>query len=356
MARQEIFEKIVNGGDIVFITAPLVAVEDPLRTYSNYYLSPIDIRTKKVSEGREMRYNRESHLDSSYMSSIKSFKFYLYDFRLSSGFQDAEASTEKMQKFIQAAKMPAVNLIDHPEYSVKDNSNHIISATFHIQYFIGRENRQTLWDNTGLAIFLPPPTDNDSIDEMINYILERFGKTASKEPFPPWVSRIDLPGINTLDRRLGILNTDKKVVEQKVQDTQRKKYELEHYFLLLTSTGNSLEEAVHNAFKLLGFDDIRRGRSRGVEDWVFDFTNPAAKFTQAVIEVTGTEERIAKNKIVQCYKWVGDYYDEKGVIAKGVFVPNQYRNQPYPDSIDKRLHFENHEKNFAETKNICILP
>jgi hypothetical protein len=265
-ARQEIFEKIVNGGDIVFITAPLVAVEDPLRTYSNYYLSPIDIRTKKVSEGREMRYNRESHLDSSYMSSIKSFKFYLYDFRLSSGFQDAEASTEKMQKFIQAAKMPAVNLIDHPEYSVKDNSNHIISATFHIQYFIGRENRQTLWDNTGLAIFLPPPTDNDSIDEMINYILERFGKTASKEPFPPWVSRIDLPGINTLDRRLGILNTDKKVVEQKVQDTQRKKYELEHYFLLLTSTGNSLEEAVHNAFKLLGFDDIRRGRSRGVED------------------------------------------------------------------------------------------
>ena len=75
------------------------------------------------------------------------------------------------------------------------------------------------------------------------------------------------------------------------------------------------------------------------------------------MEVKGRNEKTKHSDIVQCNKWVDDYHlMEPPKNTKGVFISNQFRLQPYPDSKDKRTKFEPNELEYAKTRQICIVP
>ena len=43
-------------------------------------------------------------------------------------------------------------------------------------------------------------------------------------------------------------------------------------------------------------------------------------------------------------------------MPKGIFIPNQFRLEKYPDSQSNRLHFEPNEIDYSEKRDICIIP
>ena len=56
----------------------------------------------------------------------------------------------------------------------------------------------------------------------------------------------------------------------------------------------------------------------------------------------------------QLDEWVSDYRVNDD--AKGIFVPNQFRSEPYPQSRNKRFKFQPSHLGFSSRRDICIIP
>lgn len=131
--------------------------------------------------------------------------------------------------------------------------------------------------------------------------------------------------------------------------------DLVRYENLIWSKGNQLENAVRDAFYTLGFIEIKKGRAMNLEDYIIEFKAGGPPFL-GVIEIKGSDKRTSLSDLSQCNRWAEDYLIEHGIPSKGIFVPNQYILEPYPESRDKKLHFEPNELYYATTRDICIIP
>ncbi len=74
---------------------------------------------------------------------------------------------------------------------------------------------------------------------------------------------------------------------------------LKRHYRLLYETGSELDDAVCDAFKLLGFNEIRKIRGNDKEDWIFNFKSLTNRM-YGVIEVKGVKKEISKEDIQQC--------------------------------------------------------
>ncbi len=128
-----------------------------------------------------------------------------------------------------------------------------------------------------------------------------------------------------------------------------------HYEKLIWSGGNLLEILIKDAFYTLGFKEIKEGRAKNLEDFVIDFKAGGPPFL-GIIEVKSSYKRTSLADISQCNKWVEDYFIEFNTPSKGIFIPNQYIAEPYPESKYKRMHFEPNELDYARKRDICIIP
>ena len=110
------------------------------------------------------------------------------------------------------------------------------------------------------------------------------------------------------------------------------------------------------AFILLGFNEINKARGPNNEDWRIEFRSvPDVAF--GVLEVKGRAEKTKRQDIVQCNTWVDDYFTMTSLIkSKGIFIPNQFRLNPFPQSKIRRKCFEPNELEYAKTRKICIIP
>jgi hypothetical protein len=155
--------------------------------------------------------------------------------------------------------------------------------------------------------------------------------------------------------KLQDLRKEKLDLEERINTANREKLELKNRYRLLVSKGQLLEDAVYEAFKLLGFVEIAKKRSSDREDWVFEFST-LSSHKYGVIEVKGSDTKIGLKDLRQCENWASDYLQEYDANAKGIFVPNQYRREEYPASRSNRLHFEPNQIRYAETRDICVIP
>lgn len=373
--RDKIFDKFINGGIIVFITAPRLDISEqqpnssnksyeskvkilnPTIQYSNYFFSPVSFEIESVPEGHNIVIEEQTKNDgynfSSYLSKVRNFNYYLHNFKLSDGFQELVPTNEYSSTIVtslrndnvrsgQDSKSPTLDI----NVLAKDNSNHTISATCQLKVY-------QIWES-GSVIYLPPLA-KISIEESIDIILQIFGKIPSKEPFPDWINGIKLHGLEEVIVELRALNTKKRDLEILIKDSETRRSNLENHYRLLTSKGHTLEVAVRDAFKVLGFNEIERRRDHGKEDWVFKFQT-ITEFKYGVIEVKGSDSRTSEHDLSQTSKWVQDYFGEYKEIVKGIFIPNQYRFEDYTTSRANRLRFEPNEFKFANFNNLCILP
>lgn len=330
LAKNTIHDKFLNEGIIIFITAPYFMISDRV-LYTNYDLAPVHFKTQKVQEGYKIDYDETDNEFAPYVEEIGKFDFYLDG--ISTAYQLAYriGTKEENLEFTKDLK-----------YDIKDNAGHTLGSSV------------SLKSNKGIAIFLPPAT-KITLSEAINKILEIYGKTTGKETIPNWVASISLPSIKEKSIKAEELQSQKKKIEDQIKQLEQEKQVILNHKRLLYSKDTPLEDAVYNALKLLGFDEIKKVRNKNDEDWVFEFKT-LDDYKYGIIEVKGADARTSQQNLTQCSKWVDEHFGIDKKISKGIFIPNQHRLVEYPKSKKERLHFETNELGYAKMKSICIIP
>lgn len=330
-ARLDLHDKFLGGGKIIFITASFIDYSNPT-VYSNYDLAPVHFQTTDVLEANKINFDEKNNEFGPYLKEIGNFNFYL----------DSIRATYQLAWRMKKSREEDIPFMNSSQYNVKDKSGHTIGCSLSIK---GQD---------GIAIFLPPSSKLSGQDS-INKILECLGKSTVDEVIPDWALKISLPDVNNIESNIKQLKSQMNITQQKIEQLQSEKKKIQNHLRLLYCKSTPLENAVIEAFKLLGFDEIRKIREPNKEDWVFEFKHEK-QFKYGIIEVKGSDTRTKQGDIVQSSKWVDERFAIDKSVSKGIFIPNQHRTKEYSKSKKDKMHFEPNELQYTQMKSICIIP
>ena len=235
------------------------------------------------------------------------------------------------------------------EKEVKNKAKQLIGGYFRFKIYYGMKYGRPYLDSfvSSRIIFLPPPT-KASAEQAIDLIVNSLVGAELIESPPAWENRIDLPGLQDINATIQEKEKAKESIIKEIEKLQNNRENLLKIRRLLWTKGTPLENAVRDAFKVLGFPEIRKMREANLEDWVIDFKH-VKRYQYGVFEIKGADQRTSLADLTQCNKWVEDYMLENKKV-KGIFVTNQYRLENPTKNRQKREHFEKNEIEYA-----CLL-
>ena len=345
-ARKYIFDLLMTGEKEVFIISS-----------SNQNLLgwlPIYPNIREIARGEIGDYDVESPADK-YMKMVEYCPYYIHSFesRYAYDLTNPESEFHEYYPFTSEARFcPDDFRCNVNVYSAIENkAKQLVGGSFRYLIRYGYEGDERFV--SGFFHFLPPPTRctaEQAIDIMINILM---GGELIESP-PSWENEIDLPELQDVQRQIIEKEGEKEKLIKGIEALKQKKDGMIKIRRLLWTKGTPLENIVKEAFVFLEFPEIRKIREENLEDWVTDFKF-VAEYTHGVFEIKGADERTSLADLTQCNKWVEDYMLENKKV-KGIFVPNQYRFSNISTSQKKREHFEGNEKEYARTREICILP
>lgn len=345
-AQKYIFDLIMAGEKEVFIISS--SDEDLLEWL------PIYPSIKKIARGEIGDYDIESPADE-YLKMVDYCSYYIHDFDASyaDDMTNPKSKYHENYPFTSKARTElnyfATNIGIY--HTVKNKARQLVGGTFRYQIRYGYQGADRFI--SGVFHFLPPPTRctaEQAIDIMLNILT---GGELIESP-PQWENKIDFPGLQDVRRQIIEKEKEKEKIIRNVKDLKEEEEIMTKFRRLLWTKGTPLENIVKEAFILLEFPEVRRVRAENLEDWVIDFKF-IPKYKHAVFEIKGADERTSLADLTQCNKWVEDYLlDEKTV--KGIFVSNQYRLEDVRTNQKKKEHFEKNELQYADSREICILP
>ena len=359
-ARPFIRDKILNHGTVIVMTQPLLRIapgldmdknlaslppgsyqNDPL-VYSNYEILPTQLVTKSVPAGGIIVPD-PGHAFGEYVDSVRRFSFYIEGYSPRVVMDDPENSSVKTElRPIQGQE-------------IKDNSGHHLGLALTVAVVDYYHNTSLPRPGAGRLVFLPPPTE--PIGDAIGRILSALGKSAPHAEAPPaWAERLTLGRAGEYLERASRLEEDMARIQGEIDGLERQAGEILAHRRLLYSTGRELEDAVVQAFRALGFDDIEHMAGADEEDAAFGMGG-GTPYSHGVIEVKGAGRGAQMQDINQCNRWT-DQRDEGGGgrPSKGILVANQHRLEAYPESSKARMHVEPNQEERAILKDICIIP
>lgn len=332
--RKIVTDKFINGGTIIVIMTKHLFVNP----HSNYSLLPIGVKIMETYEGEKI-ISSQNHDFSEYLNSVEKFAFVV---------EFAPSDIDSL--------LPSDGLFAPPrclqieDQKISDNAGHPLGGSFHISI----SNNDGTHTKKGKLVFLPPPTEPN--EEAIGKILSKYGKTTSHdEPPPEWILKLKINTAEEKQHKIRSLQSQKNAIQADIDMLEDERDKILAHSRLLWEKGFGLETAVADAFRLLGFEEIKQIREDNREDWVFECTCDD-KFKYGVIEVKGANGKTKQKDISQCSKWVDERFVIDKKTSKGIFITNQFRRDEYPKSVENRKHFEPTEIDYAEMKRICILP
>ena len=346
--RKYIEEKFLGGGGtIVVITAAKfsVSLHDPasgrpiatagLRARSNYSILPVRLDTVPVADGCRILCN-DLHNHKKYVDTVGHFEFYIAECN-----RAIYSSLYGLKFFLSR--------VDSQD--IMDNSGHDLGFELVVTAVEGDEILKWI-GRTGCLVFLPPYTEPAA--DAIGTLLAFYGRGAPRgETPPPWADKVSPARANQLQAEIARLGEQRDQVQGRMDALARERDGVLGHRRLLYSRGGGLEAAVADAFRLLGLGAEQAG---GADEEDCVVAMDAGGYAHGVVEVKGADGRTRQQDIVQCGKWVDVWYAREGKLPKGVFVPNQHRMKEYPKSEQERLRFEPNELEYAEAKDICIIP
>lgn len=344
-AQSLIRNKLINKGTIVIITQPTFLIRSTDTAdgsspvyYSNYHILPFSVVTVDVPNGTRITPDK-SHKFKLYIDTVKGYSFYI----------------EKCELKIDLelpANFPGADLVAVEGQGVRDHSNKDLGSTLAVAR-ISHGVRRWL-PNTGRLVLLPPPTG--ATDDAIGKILHALGRSASHAKTPPaWAERLTLGRAGEYGEKAAKLKENMEKMQVDIDGLERQTGEILAHRRLLYSDGTELEDAVVQAFRILGFDDIEQMAGADEEDAAFAMGGVAG-YSHAVVEVKGARGAIQMQDINQCNRWTDQRAESDGALPKGILIPNQHRQKPYPESSKARISIEPNQRKRAEMKDICIIP
>ena len=344
-SKSEIFNKFLNGGSLIsLIPENFENIIDIIQFFSPINYSIEQLETKKILYRKSNNFYR-------YLEKNDKSNFIIQDFQINDDLRNIHPTNQLSQQIVNILEEVHGGYISKnpvfigKEVLANDNSNNIIAVRLwlHINGY---------WKSGNLILL--PSIKSLSKEEVIDLLLESLGKTSNIETMPEWVYNIKLNGVDEILNKMKKLLEEKRKIEENIKENNKEKIKLENYYRLIVSKGNMLEQAVFEALKLMGFHDIRQERDHNLEDGIFDLKS-ISNYSIGVIEVKGSDTRTSLGNMTQCNRWSDDYY-KINKPAKGIFIPNQFRLDPYPESKQKRLHFEPNELTYSKSRDICIIP
>jgi len=158
-AKNQLYDKYLNRGTIIFITSPSFEIDDNGTKYSNYHLSPIHIQTREVPKGTVIHDNGdEDNFYFPYLQKVGTFDFYIEKIN----------DVENVTKLTTESKEFHDKLSIDTFYNVWDNTEHILGTRFLSPLKLG----------DGDVVFLPP-THKISVTKGINKIIDIYQKPTS---------------------------------------------------------------------------------------------------------------------------------------------------------------------------------
>ena len=335
-AQRSICDKFIKNGTVIIITMPYLKISQGGYIYSNYTVLPAELSTRNVSPGTKIKPD-DGHSFKTYIDGITSFSFQI------------EGCSPRIPP-LRPDYQPALTTV--LGQGIVDNAGHALGLTLTMEQLDGMGGRLQV-PNAGRLVFLPPPTE--PMDDALGKILAVYGKVyVPNELVPGWAERLQLKPAVALESQILKLKKDATKTQKKIDELTRHKDQILRHRRLLYSKGMALEDATADAFKALGFDDIRKIRGPDHEDWIIDIKSN--DYLYGVIEVKGADARTKQGDIVQCSKWVDERFSLDGRTSKGIFISNQYRKNDYLGSVKLRVKFEPNELHHAKIRDICIIP
>lgn len=347
-ARKLLEDRLFSGGTIVIITQPvhstgpggaLPGSASPTPAYTNYHIFPLSIRTMAVPDGTRI-VTDDSHDFRAYARSIKSFSFHI------------ETYYPEINPELPASSHNA-GLAFIPGQGIRDNSRHDLGSTLSIAAV--RNGQFSGWlPGAGRLVLLPPPTE--PAHEAIGKILSVYGKTSPRPELPPgWAEQVPLEPVEKCRAEMARLESEKFKIQGEIDRLASKNDRILAHRRLLYSRGPDLEDAVIQAFGALGFDDVESKGGADMEDAALGMGS-GTPYRRGVIEVKGTNRGTRMQDIDQCDRWARQRAAADGTPSKGIFIPNQHRLKPYPESSEIRVRIEPNQLEQARLKDICIIP
>ena len=357
-ASQLIWDKILNGGLVIVITWPFFWVapgfdlgddaghspfdpysNDPL-VYSNYHILPTHLATKIVEDGRVISVD-PGHGLGDYARNVRGFFFYI-------------AGHTHMVVQDSPQSLTGVGLAAVEGQGIRDNSGHDLGLVLVAEDVDDYRKTATRRENSGYLVFLPPPTEPK--DVAIGRILSVYKKSRPHaEGAPAWAERLTLGRAGEYGEKAAKLKENMEKMQVDIDGLERQAGEILAHRRLLYSDGTELEDAVVQAFRILGFDDIEQMAGADEEDAAFAMGGGTG-YSHAVVEVKGARGAIQMQDINQCNRWTDQRAESDGALPKGILIPNQHRQKPYPESSKARISIEPNQRKRAEMKDICIIP
>lgn len=315
-----LIDKINGGGHIVFL---LCYNEVYRRNYELNGIIPFGIELAEVASRTKIYYT--DHRFKKYLKEVQSVNYVL-----------------KVPEQVRMVEGSYFGLKTKNSSIVTDKSKKMVGIAFDMIH-----NGESL----GQLTFLPSLSPSTSREMLDVVVLELRGGVT---PPPPWAANLAVVGMDEISDKIADLESKKTKIEKEIAGLKSKKEELGSHRKLLYATDKPLEKAVKAAFVVLGFAEIKEVKS--YEDWQIDFKH-VPDVSIGVIEVKGVVERTKERDLRQCQTWADNYLlMNPSIGAKSIFVPNQYRQNPFPKSKTVRKKFEPNELRFAETRKICIIP
>ena len=353
-AQVSIRDKLLYGGTVVVITQPAFSIRPNSPptgrpsgaygrataagpyAYSNYHTLPINIVTPTVQPNYVIKVG-DGHRFKDYIDAIKEYKFLI------------DSVTDKIPPGPNGKPLASLRRLD--EWDITDNSGRALGLVLEVAES-DHYGRLRQAPRPGRLVLLPPPTEQ--IDEAIGRILSVYKASPPAGAPPAWAERLS-PGPAGENRaRIAELEVRKAEMQGEIDGLARLNDRIMAHRRLLYSDGPELEDAVVEAFKTLGFDDIERMGKADEED--ASFAMDGTGYSHGVIEAKGAGRGIQLQHILQCNRWTDRRAIADGRPSKGIFVPNQHRLEPYPESEEIRIKIEPNQLEQAEMKDICIIP
>lgn len=355
-AQVSIRDKLLYGGTVVVITRPEFSVRPNSPptgrppgaygraapagpyTYSNYHILPINIATTMVEPNSVIR-AVDGHRFKGYIDAVKDYNFII------------NAVGDKIPPDSAGAPLASLRWLD--EWGITDNSGRVLGLALEVKELDHHDRlRQAL--GPGHLVLLPPPP-TEQIDEAIGRILSVYKAPPPAGAPPAWAERLSPGPVAENRARIADLEERKANIQGEIDGLARQNGRILAHRRLLYSDGPELEDAVVEAFRALGFDDIERMGNADEEDASFAMGN-GTRYSRGVVEAKGAGKGAQLQHILQCSMWAEKRAVIEGRLSKGIFVPNQHRHKPYPKSSEIRTKIEPNQLEHAELKDVCIIP
>ena len=351
--KKSIGDKLFGGGGTIIVitsaefSAPPIdaATGQPIIPFngyadphncSNYRILPAVLDTEPVDEGGRIS-SDAGHDFGAYLGAVGYSWFHITGYKqtLNWGPRGARFSLARVDS-----------------QNVRDGFGYDLGFTL-VSLEAGRGMTASQAEGVGRLVFLPPYTEPAA--DAIGKILTACGKALPRAEAPPvWAERLSLGPAGEYKAQIGQLKEDKAKIQGEIDRLERQSDVILAHRRLLYSDGPELEDAIVQALSVLGFDDIERMGKADEEDAAFAMDGTG--YSHGVIETKGAGRGIQLQHIPQCNRWTDQRAIADGRPSKGIFVPNQHRLEPYPESAEIRMKIEPNQVDQAMMKDICIIP